>query len=360
LLRDRLSNARLRLGPGITIDAPEVHLPHQPFGPASLTIPMAHLTLHGDPVSIFREWNGFAHLQQPALDVGSTTLDYRDHSVGRVSMKNIERQRRTEEERLHVRELHLGGSRWSDVTLFASMLGQGLKIDLGDAAGSGPRASLRYFPSEGRAAEWMLEVPYQSFGALRQALGSGNADKSDQSRLTGTISVLFPGNRSLPPRGSLQLVFDDWFRPPWPDSNVLTGTSGAIGARLTPDQDDAWNLTRVEVAAALFALEGSGRLRLKRQVELTLHAKGSRSCAQLAANLAASSYRDKIRAYLGVNDQAGDVQVASSASPRANESVELSLEIEMANGPKGHARFSWHLTPGCGLEELRSEASGAR
>jgi hypothetical protein len=210
--------------------------------------------------------------------------------------------------------------------------------------------------SDGRAAEWILEIPYQSFAALGRSLGLGSWSQDDPSRITGTFSWIVPDDPAQSPRGSLHFVVDRWPEPHWPEASALTGSSGSFGAVVVP-APDGFRLERVEVAAASFALTGSGTITTAGKPEIRFKASGRRTCGELARQLPPSRYRDTVLATLGLTGE----QPASVATEAHHSSgtepgwVELTLLVELLLEHGGSSRFRWHLTPGCGLREHSSE-----
>jgi hypothetical protein len=127
--------------------------------------------------------------------------------------------------------------------------------------------------------------------------------------------------------------------------SACSSDKGSDGA-----QSGAGGGARVEVAAGLFSLVGNGQLSFGEPNRLTFDAQGELSCARLLAHLPASSYRDRVQAYL--REQRED---------SANEtSVRLALAVR-AEAPRGPAlRFRWHLHAGCGLSEMNEDGAARR
>ena len=283
-------------------------------------------------------------------------MDYRHRSLGHLALEGVERT--AGEGSFIAKRLFLGPAGWSDTPFSLEARSRALEVRLGAAGDSGPQATAKYLASDGRAAEWILEVPYQSFAALGRSLGLSSWSRDDSSRITGTFSWIVPDDPSLTSRGSLHFVIDGWHEPHWPEANVLTGSSGSLGAVVVPAPDGlGFRLERVEVAAASFDLTGSGTIATAAKPEIRFQATGRRTCGELVRHLPPSRYRDAVLATLGVTDE--QFPTAATESDHSNGTqtgwVELELRVELSLEQGGSARFRWHLTPGCGLSELSSE-----
>ncbi|HEX6275931.1 MAG TPA: hypothetical protein VFZ53_22975 [Polyangiaceae bacterium] len=357
MLTDVLHDVRLDFGDGAALKAPSVQLSRGLFGPRSLRAPNAHLSLRGDPLAASSLVRRLVAASPPELDIAEVAVDYRHRSLGHLALEGVERP--TGESSFVAKRLVLGGVSWSAVPFSFETRPRALEVRLGAAGNSEPRATATYMVSDGRAAEWILEVPYQSFAALGRALGVNSGSNDDPSRITGTFSWIVPDDRSLTPSGTFHFVIDRWREPNWPEASALTGSSGSLGGAIVVALDGrSFRLERVEVAAAAFALTGSGTITITERPELRLHARGRRTCAELARDLPPSRYRDTVLATLGLTDER---PATAATKPRpANGadagSVELELTIELSLAARGSADFRWHLTPGCGLGELSSNA----
>jgi hypothetical protein len=288
--------------------------------------------------------------ERPDLDIGDVAFEYRDRSVGRLVLGGVRRAGSTSEHTFVVKELRYGRALWSDVTLSVATRNQILELRFG-APNSVPNATARYIPSNGRAAEWMIDIPNQPFGPLRRSLGLGSAPGEETSRITGVFSWVVPDDSGVSPRGSFHGVMDAWYRPPWKEAATLTGSSGSFAAVIVRAPDGTGlRLERVEVAAALFDLRGSGSITFAEKPEIDFRASGKRTCRELAKHLPPSAYRDAVRAHLGSERDA-------VSRPEA-DAVELELRVLLPSAP-GERGFRFHLAPGCGLRELTPEADGA-
>jgi hypothetical protein len=369
---DVLRDVRLELADGATVEAPEVRVSRRPLGRASVRASQARVTLRHDPPSSFASIRRLAPALA-AIETDRVMVDYRHRSLGHLVLDGVSRVGGGELRSFSAERLLFGGATWPDARFALAMPRRVLEVSFGSGSSSTPRATAKYVPSEGRAAEWMIDVPHQSLAGLRRSLGLGAPSTEDASRLAGTLSWVTPDDPGLPSRGSFHFVLDRWYTPRWPEASALTGSSGSVAAGIVADADGArFRLARVEIAAGLFALAGSGTISLGDQSVITLEARGRRTCADLSASLPRSRYRDAVRAKLGLDRESATATKSESIArtAAASESVELSLAIELSvagmkakndagtRGSGGHARFRWHLSPGCGLEELDSVVDG--
>ena len=291
--------------------------------------------------------------------------------MGHLILDGVRRVAGDERPSFFAERLLLGGATWPDATFALAMRKRVLEVSFG--SGSTARATAKYVPSQAGGTEWMIDVPHQSLAALRRPLGLGASSAEDVSQIGGTLSWVTPDDPALPSRGSFHFVLDRWYKPRWPEASALTGSSGSVaGAIVRAPDGTRFRLARVEIAAGLFALAGTGTIALGERPKITLEARGRRTCAELAQNLARSRYRDAVRAKLGLARESAAATKSESMALKAGatESVELSVAIELAVdgrkasqdlgtiGSGGGVRFRWHLSPGCGLEELDSEVNG--
>jgi hypothetical protein len=367
-----LRDVRFELDDGASVEAPEVRVSRRPLGKPSVRAPRARVTLRHDPSSSFASVRRLA----PALagiETDRVTVDYRHRSLGQLILDGVTRVGGDEQPSFSADRLVLGGASWQEPSFALAMRRRVLEVSFGSNSISTPRATAKYIPSQGGAAEWMIDVPHQSLAALRQRIGLGGSPAVDPSQIAGTLSWVTPDDPALASRGSFHFVLDRWYGPKWPEASALTGASGSIAAAIVPTPEAArFRLARVEIAAGLFALEGGGIIALGERPEITLEARGRRTCADLSEHLPRSRYRDAVRAKLGLEREPATATKGKSI-PRtaaASESVELSVAIALSViGPRsrndpgtigsgGGVRFRWHLSPGCGLEELDSEVDG--
>jgi hypothetical protein len=225
VLTDVLHDVRLDFGDGAALKAPGVQLFRGLFGPRSIRAPKAQLSLGGDPLASSSLVRRLVAASPPELEIAELSVDYRHRSLGHLALQGVER---TDGEGAFVaKRFALGRTSWSGTPFSFETHGGALEVRLGAAGGSQPRATATYMVSDGRAAEWILEVPYQSFAALGRSLGAGSWTNDDPSRITGTVSWVVPDDPALAPSGSFHFVIDRWDEPPWPEASALTGSSGS-------------------------------------------------------------------------------------------------------------------------------------
>ncbi|HEY5961234.1 MAG TPA: hypothetical protein VIV60_31975 [Polyangiaceae bacterium] len=358
---DAFFKATVDLGPEVSITSERVVVRKGLLSAASILADGAHFELRGTPVALWDRWIQTESWQRLPITFANSSADYRGPSIGHVALMGAELTRDAVGYRLVASQLSFNGKRWDDVSLLIGRPNAIVKVDLVDQNRPGTPFELRYFPTQGKAAEWMLAVPSQPLAALLARLGAGAASTPAASRVAGSLSVFIFDDPKTLARANLQLVIDNWFMPAWPDAAALTGRSGSIGMRLEPTQESRlWRVTRVEVAAATFALTGTGTLALGEPTRLSFSARGTRTCAQLAAHLPASTYRQRVARYLeqaSPPSKGNEPGRAIAANADQTPTVELSLTSDVTMGIGGHSSFVWHLGAGCGLEELTGEAA---
>jgi hypothetical protein len=354
-LADTLRGVEFGFSSGAVGHAPEVRLSRSPYAGRSLEAAAVRVSLRGDPIEVLPQITELEELAKvPGVRVSRLSIDHQHPSIGSLVLDGIGLRGATVPHALRAEMLVLGKTRWSDVVFSIHEKPKTLEVLLGAEPAALPRAKATYVPSDGSASEWRISVPHQPLGALRAAFGLGAGPPDSATRLAGSLSFILPDARDAPSRGSFRFVLDGWERPPWPEANALTGSSGALAAVLVPTPGgDEVRLERVEVAAALFELRGSGKLQLRDTIRGHLSASGRRTCAELATALPPSRHRQAVRGYLGLGPEAaGQGQPATRAEGPGGESVQLSLRIDISTGPSGSLAFSWELTPGCGLGEM--------
>jgi hypothetical protein len=363
LVKDTLRDVEIGLSSGAVARTPEISLSRSPFAGRGLDAAAVRVSLRGNPIEVLpqiTELEGLAKVD--GVRVSRLSIEQRDRSIGSLLLDGVSQRGGAVPRALRAETLVLGNVRWSDVVFSIHEKPKTLEVLLGADPAALPRAKATYVPSDGVGSEWRVGVPHQPLGPLRAALGLGASPPDAATRVAGSLSFIIPDARDTSWRGSFRFVLDGWERPPWPEASAITGSTGALAAVLLPTPEpDGLRLERVEVAAALFELRGSGMLTLRDTVTGHLSASGRRTCAELAAALPNSSYRQAVRDYLGLGlEPAGQGQrAARPADGPGSESVELSLRIDISTGPNGSLTFNWRLSPGCGLKELGKAASGA-
>jgi hypothetical protein len=346
VFHDTLRDVRVSLPGGAVVRAPEATLSRSPLGAPLLSAPVLAVTLTDDPMRTFSLLDRLAAPRGLELRASRVSVHYRNRATGVLLLDGVSERSGNGPRSLHAETVVLAGARFTDVAFSASRKRESLQILLGAEREVSARATATYVPSDGRAAEWRVVLPRRPLVELRRAFGLGEPSPDDTAQVTGTLSWIVPDDVRLAARGSCRFVLDGWPRPPWPDASALTGSSGAIAAAVAPSiAVDELRLERVEVAAALFELRGTGTITLGAPPKAVFSASGRRTCAELAQGLPPSRHRETVRGFLGVGSPV-------AATGRADESVELGLRVEVVLGRPGAIRFLWHLSGGCGLAEM--------
>jgi hypothetical protein len=327
------------------------------FAPPSVYLEEATYILRGKPDALWRQWLGMTRLGELPIHIDNASVDYQDRAIGNVALTNATFQQQNESLRVRATQLTFNGKRFSDVSLAVSRPQTVVSIGLGNGT-----AELSYVPRAEYAAEWMLSIPSQPLYPLLEKLGSKPTTVNDTARITGTASVIVFDDASKPLRGSMRLVIDNWFVPPWPEARAITGNTGAIGIHMESTGDGStWKLSRVETNAAVFSLVGTGILSFGEPSRLSFTVSGTRNCAQLAEHLPPSTYRETVKTYLerdkSFRDKVPDTTTNNAPTAIENRTVELRLNVDMTIGTGGQTRFLWHVAEGCGLRELDGEGS---
>jgi hypothetical protein len=318
VLEDSLEGARIELGDGTALVAPQTRVVRRAAGSPEIRVPNARIELRRDPLSAFNGFRTLAGAVPAEVSVGRVSVDYQHRSVGHLTMDGLRRVAETDDDSFTAQKVRLGRMAWSDVAFSVTARSRALEVQLG------PRMTARYLASDGKAAEWLIQVPRQPFGG-------------DPARITGTFTWIVPEDPAVASRGSFHFVVDDWPQPPWPDASALVGRSGSVAASVVLSSDPATlRLERLKVETGHFPLDGTGTVTLAEHPEIHLEAKGKRACTELAQALPSSRYRDLIAAY----------------EARDGEFVELSVRVVISTRDGLMPRFDWRLSAGCGLEEL--------
>lgn len=317
VLEDSVLGARLELGDGTALVAPEARVLRRALGAPEVRVPSARVELHRDPVSAYSGLQALRGALPAGVFVERVSVAYEHRAVGKLAMDGVRRQG-TEPGSFTAERVQLGHLTWSNAAFSVTAKKQALVVLLGS------HATARYLASDGRAGEWLIQVPRQPFG-------------QDPARITGTFSWIVPEDPAVAARGSFRVVLDHWPGPGWPEAGALLGSSGSIAAGIAPTSDaTTLRLERLKVETAHFPLDGSGTVTLAERPRIELEARGRRACAELAQVLPSSRYRDVIRAHPALE----------------GESVELSVRLEVATSDGLAPRFEWRLSAGCGLAAL--------
>jgi hypothetical protein len=291
-------------------------------------------------------WEEARRLVAPAeMEVMDVRLEYTEASGRKLSAEAASLESGLERDHLRVASLRAFGATFRDLHVWASRAGAALELRLAPDANDSRAPKLSVTRSAGEGVEWALDVPSQPFSDWANRIGLNVDEPWTDAVFVSVGSVVVPDSPAHGARANFRFTVDNWHLPNWPEARLLTGRSGAVALRISPGPDATHAITRVEVAAGLFSLVGSGQLSFGEPNRLTFGAQGSLSCARLLAHLPASGYRDRVRAYL---DEGGQ-DTASEASVR----LELAVRAEAPRGLP--LQFRWHLHAGCGLSEMTED-----
>lgn len=290
-------------------------------------------------------WEQARALALPAdLEVSDARLEYTEPSGRKLTADGITFDAGTAHDHLHARSLHALGATFRDVHAWVGRPNTALEIRFARDAADAKAPTLRVTRSIGQGIEWTFEIPSQSLPARASQLGLRLDDGFREAVFVGVGSVIVPDSPALAARANFRFTIDNWRRPHWPEAALLTGRSGAVALRIRPDPGATHAITRVEVAAGLFALIGTGQLSFGDPNRLTFRAQGERECARLLAHLPASGLRERVQAYV------------TGQGPTANtESVRLELDVVAEAPSQRPLQFRWHLQAGCGLPEMTDD-----
>jgi hypothetical protein len=290
-------------------------------------------------------WEEARRFALPAdFEVIDARIEYTDASGGRLSAEGVSFEPGPQGDHLRIQALHTLGATFRDVHSWVNQPSTGLEIRLAPEAKDLKAPKLNITRSVGEGVEWTLDIRSQPFPEWANRIGLSIDETWAEAVVVSIGSVIVPDSPALKARANFSFTIDNWHRPSWPEGGLLTGRSGALALRLSPGPDATHAITRVEIAAGLFSLVGSGQLAFGEPNRLTFEAQGELSCARLLAHLPASGYRDRVQAYLAEHRQ-----------DSANESVRLELAVR-AEAPRGlPLKFRWHLHAGCGLSEMTED-----
>lgn len=309
--------------------------------------PSAHGVVLQARAPLETAWQEARRLVVPAdLEVMDARLEYTELSGRKLSAEGVAFQVGPEHDHLHAQSLSAFGTTFRDVHLWASRPSTALEIRLANDANDAKAPKLNVTRSPGQGVEWALDIPSQPFAEWASRSGLRLDESWKEAVFVGVGSVIVPDAPASPARANFRFTIDNWHRPNWPEAALLTGRSGAVALRFAPGPDATHAITRVEVAAGLFSLLGTGQLTFGEQTRLTFDAQGELSCVRLLVHLPASRHRDGVQAY--VNERGEDSANATGVR------LELSVVAE-ASSPRP-LQFRWHLHAGCGLPEMTEAA----
>jgi hypothetical protein len=280
------------------------------------------------------------------LDVTDARLEYTDTSGRKLRADGVTFALGQRRDHLHAQSLHVLGATFRDVHVWASRPSTVLELRLARQEEEPKAPTLTVSSRSGEAVEWALDIPSQPFPQWANRLGLGFDETWSSAVFVGVGSLIVPESSARPARGDLRFTIDNWHRPSWPDAALLMGRSGAVALRMSPGPEATHAITRVEVAAGLFSLVGTGQLSLGQPNRLTFDAQGELACERLHAHLPASVYRDLVQAHLDQRPQ--------GAANRT--SVRLALAVRAEAPSLLPLSFRWHLHAGCGLPEMNEHA----
>lgn len=334
--------AALELEPGVAVEAVGVRIVRPLFSKPYVSVDSARLTLGGVPTLAWERWTRAAAWSKAPVSIRRLSVRYEDRSLPAIDFSGVVRKPRAGAELLQSAQLKIAQKSWSDVPFTIRRRGAVLEFELVKAPSPAQQVTVKHVMSDGTGSEWVLNVPYQSVAPLLGPLGLTSSMPSGGAKATGVVSIIVPEAAERRPFGNLRFVVDDWPQPAWPEVSSLVGRSGSFGVSLLYTGDGrTWTLPRIEVSAGLFTLAGAGALTWSERLELAAELRGSRSCDELANHLPASSYRDRVRAY-----------VAERPAARGSERAELGLSLSMNAGAERKLTMVFRLAPACGLKEL--------
>lgn len=335
----RMTNVAWQPTRNLSVRVARIELGHFP----GQRTPSAHGVVLQASAPLETAWHEVRSLTIPAdLKVMDARLEYTETSGTKLSAEGVAFQPGLERDHLHAQSLSAFGTTFRDVHLWASRPSTALEIRLTNDSNDAKAPKLNVTRSPGQGVEWALDIPSEPFAERASRMGLRLDETWQAAVFVGVGSLIVPDSPASAARANFRFTIDNWHRPSWPEAALLTGRSGAVALRFAPGHGATHAITRVEVAAGLFSLLGTGQLTFGEQNSLTFDAQGELGCARLLAHLPASRHRDRVQAY--ISEQGEDA--ANIASVR----LELSVVAE-APSPRP-LRFRWHLHAGCGLAEM--------
>ena len=338
----RLNDVQLDVSPNLSVRVARVELGFLPWQHTSRAY---GVVIRGRaPLDTF--WEEARHFAVPAdFEVMDAHIEYTDAPRGKLVANHVSFEPGAQRDHLHLQSLHVLGTTFRDVDLWATRASAVLELRLAREAEDPKAPKLDVVQSPGQGVEWALDVPSQPFSEWAQRIGLKTDESWAKATFVGTGSLIVPDARAQRALADLRFTVDNWHYPTWPEARFLTGRSGAVSLHLSPGSDATHAITRVEVAAGLFSLVGNGQLSFGQPNRLTFDAQGELSCALLLAHLPASALRDRVQTY-----------VREHREDSANQgSVRLELAVR-AEAPRGALlKFRWHLHAGCGLSEMNED-----
>lgn len=346
----RARNVQLRFErvPGITAHVNAVTLQGAVLGNAHAGVDTLRLVVTGDPSAAWKALR--TQLTWQGLPVSWRQLDveYAHPLLGKLRLEDLRFASGTTSSSMTATQVELGAVRLQATRMAVDDSGNMLELRLQDAAVS---LELRYFRPSSRGALWTLRVPNQPLIPLARLFGWQPGSGFEQTRVGGLLSFQPATHAAEHTPGQLQLVFDEWPKPDWPEAAALLGNVAAFSASLEPTSDrSAWELSQVKLSLLVFSLLGRGHLAGGPNASLTLELQGARSCTTLQQLLPPSSYRARVQQHLAGNP----IGMPDSGTAPAEEAAHLQLRLALH---RQTASASWRLHPACGIGKLASDAS---
>jgi hypothetical protein len=288
------------------------------------------------------------------LSVREQHLTFSNRALGRAELTNAEIHHREDATLVHAKEMRFGAYHFSDATFTVRRPKTAIKIGLGEALN--PKTEITIFPSAQSVSQWMVDIESQSLGTLAKQWGFTNADALSSTQVAGAITIAIPDAPKYQPYATVQLVFDRWPLPKWPDAAALFGTTIAVGGRLRPSNDvNRWEVQRAEVTTGVFPLKGTGALMFGNSTRLSVSVKGQRTCEELSTLLPPSTTQHTVARYVAAQLATAAPSLTNEVAPaKPKESVELSMHLDLIDGPSPSCQVRFHLSGGCGLLERLS------
>jgi hypothetical protein len=346
----RARNVQLRFErvPGVTAHVNAVTLHGAVLGSAHAKVDTLRLVVTGEPHAAWEALRSRLAWQGLPVSWRQLDIEYSHPLVGKLRFEDVRLASGTTSPSMTAALLALGAVRLPAARLDVDDSGNMLELRLQTAAVS---LELRYFRPSSRGALWAWRVPNQPLKPLAALLGWQLGSGFESTRVGGLLSFQ-PAARAIEHTpGQLQLVFDDWPKPAWPEAEALLGNVAAFSASIEPTRDrSGWELSQAKMSLLVFSLLGRGRLATGAHAALTLDLQGARSCAALQQLLPPSSYSARVQQHqTGARSGASLAAGAASADDAAHLQLRLALQSRSSSA-------SWRLQAGCGIGELSSGA----
>jgi hypothetical protein len=310
---------------------------------AVIAVSVSMLTLYRNRRIAEQRQRILASFQPLNVVLRGDTIDVFDRGLGHVALTGVEVESGKDRLFLRSQEVKWGTRRWRQVSWTISRPKTALNIGFYEA--SQPTTNLTFFPSANGASQWIFDVGRQPLGAVVEHWGFAKTNRLVETQITSVMTMVVPDASAQPVYVTVQAVLDRWPLPNWPEALALFGRTASVGARLVAGDDgNQWDIVRAEVSTGVFQLQGNGTLFLSPFPHLSVSVQGRRTCAQLGAVLAPSEVRRKVLDYLARHAQ------TAGPTPEAG-SVELTLQLDVEDGPTPSGRLRFWQSSGCGIDE---------